>query len=68
MIKNQTKLIDLDTELVWNAQRTRGVDIDNGPLERPTQTWILILTDSKGERRFIPEGRVFEWYRTIPVE
>lgn len=64
MIKNQSKLIDLDTELEWKVdRRTRGVDIDNGPLERPTATWVLVLMNSKGERRFVPETRVLDWYR-----
>jgi hypothetical protein len=64
VIKNQTKLIDLETELEWKVdRRTRGIDIDNGPHKVPTQTWILILVNLRGERRFVPEKRVMDLYR-----
>jgi hypothetical protein len=64
MIKNQTKLIDLETNLEWRVdRRTRGEDIDNGPFGKPTQTWILILKNKMGDRRFVPEKRVFEMYK-----
>ncbi|HSI72059.1 MAG TPA: hypothetical protein VK934_02685 [Fimbriimonas sp.] len=64
MLKNQTKLIDLETEQEWLVdRRTRGQDIDNGPMGKPTQTWVLILKNRMGERRFVPEKRVFEMYK-----
>jgi hypothetical protein len=64
MIKNSTKLIDIETNLEWRVdRRTRGEDIDNGPMGKPTQTWILILKNRMGERRFVPEKRVFEMYK-----
>ncbi len=64
MVKNQSKLIDIETQHEWKVERrTRGVDIDNGPRALPTQTWVLILVDPKGERRFVPETRVFDLYK-----
>lgn len=64
MIRNQTTLIDNDTEVRWKVdRRTRGNDVDNGRFQKPTQTWILILLNSKGERRFVPEAKVLESYR-----
>jgi len=64
MIRNQTTLIDKEDDAPWKvARRTRGQDIDNGALNKPTQTWILVLMNSKGERRFVPEARALEQYR-----
>ena len=66
MLKNQTKIIEIESNTEWKVdRRTRGEDILNGPLGKPTQTWVLILVNRTGERRFIPEKRVWEWYKPI---
>jgi hypothetical protein len=63
-MKPTSVFIDLETEQPWTlVQRTRGADVDNGATKAPTPTWIMILTNPKGERRFVPEKRVLEWYR-----
>ena len=62
MIKNSSRLIDLENNGEWRVdKRTRGHDIVTN--DRPVQTWVLILSNSKGERRFIPETRVWEWFK-----
>lgn len=63
MIRNQTVLIEKENNSKWKVQRrTRGQDIVNGPYEKPTLTWVLVLENGTGERRFVPEGRIFEFY------
>jgi hypothetical protein len=67
MIKNVKSVIDIETESAWKIERrTRGVDIVTGPTSKPTQTWVLILTNKHGHRRFVPEHRIWEEFR--PVE
>ena len=64
MLKNQTKIIELEDNSEWRVdRRTRGEDIPNGPHGKPIQTWVLILKNRDGERRFVPEKRVWEWYK-----
>ena len=64
MLKSQSKLIDKEDNTEWRVdRRTRGQDLEGGQFDKPIQTWVLILTNRAGERRFIPEGRVWEWFR-----
>jgi hypothetical protein len=68
MLKNLSKVIELGTEEEWRVdRRTRGQDVENGPGSKPTQTWVLILSNKEGHRRFVPEGRVWEFYRPADV-
>ncbi|HEY0868674.1 MAG TPA: hypothetical protein VGE01_14915 [Fimbriimonas sp.] len=67
MLKNTKSVIDIETEASWRIERrTRGADIVTGPNAKPTQTWVLILTNKEGHRRFVPEARIWEQYK--PVE
>jgi len=65
MLKNQSLIVDKETGVEWRVERrTRGQDIDNGPTSKPTQTWVLVLTNKQGHRRFVPEGRITEYFET----
>lgn len=69
MLKNLTTVIDIQDNSDWRIdQRTRGRDIDNGPGTKPSQTWILVLSNKKGERRFVPEARFNEFFRLPETE
>jgi hypothetical protein len=64
MLKNQSTVVDRETGVEWRVERrTRGRDVDNGPDNKPTQTWVLVLTNKLGHRRFVPEGRITEFFR-----
>jgi len=64
MLKNLTKLIDIETNQEWRVdRRTRGEDIVAGPFAKPQQTWVFIMSNRNGERRFVAEGRVWEFFR-----
>jgi hypothetical protein len=66
MIKNQTQLVDNETQLTWKVlQRIKGQDMLTGQFEKPKSLWVLILVNQQGERRFIPEHRVLESYRLV---
>ena len=69
MIKNNSKLVELETSVAWKVERrTRGADVDNGPHAEPTRTWILVLTNAQGGRRFVPEKRIFEQYSLVSTD
>ena len=64
MLKNVKNLVDLENESTWKIERrTRGAEIDTGPASKPMQTWVLILTNKQGHRRFVPEHRIWEQFR-----
>jgi len=64
MLKSLTKLKDLETETEWRVERrTRGKDLEALKGGKPIQTWILILANQLGHRRFVPEARIWEFYR-----
>ena len=64
MLKSLTKLKDIETESEWRVERrTRGKDLEGHKGGKPIQTWILILSNPLGHRRFVPEARIWESYR-----
>lgn len=64
MLKNQTKVIDIETNQEWRVdRRTRGQDAPVGPGGKVQPTWVLILSNREGERRFIAEGRIWEFFK-----
>ncbi len=63
MLKNGTKLIDIETETEWRIEaRTRGKDIQR-PGEKPCASWVFVLSNRAGERRFVAEKRIEEFMR-----
>jgi hypothetical protein len=63
MVKNLTRMIDIETEMEWRVdKRTRGHD-RIVPGSKPMATWVLILSNREGERRFIAEDRITEFFR-----
>ncbi len=66
MLKSQTKLIDRETSTEWRLDcRTRGRDVIVDGKPDPKQTWILVLVDRQGHRRFVPEARVWEFFEPL---
>jgi hypothetical protein len=64
LLKKNERLVELETEDIWVFHcKTRGPDIDNGPGLKPTATWICILSNKVGDRRFIPETKIGELYK-----
>jgi hypothetical protein len=67
MLKNQATVVDRETGVEWRVERrTRGKDIDNGATAKATQTWIYILTNREGHRRFVPQERMAEFFNLEP--
>lgn len=63
MVKNHKNVIDLSNESRWKIERrTRGVDaVDQ--TGKQTQTWVLVLTNQLGHKRFVHEHRIWEQYK-----
>jgi hypothetical protein len=62
--KNSGKIIEIETGSEWTIKaRTRGKDQPGTDPTRPLQTWILILSNAQGHRKFVPEGRLWELFK-----
>ncbi len=69
MLKSLTKLKETETNEEWRVERrTRGKDLENAKGGKPIQTWVLILSNSLGYRRFVPEARIWEFYKLAEEE
>ena len=63
MLKNRTLVIDKETKTEWRVDaRTKGQDIVN-PEGKLTSTWVVVLSNKKGERRFVAESRVWDFFQ-----
>jgi hypothetical protein len=63
MLKNNTRVIDLETNVEWRVDaRTKGPD-HVSPEGKHTATWVVVLSNRAGERRFVPEQRVWEFFK-----
>lgn len=68
MIKNLTRMIDLETGERWRVQkRTRGTPRQLSADEIQL-TWVLVLVNKEGDRRFIAEERMLEFFRFEDAE
>lgn len=62
MLKNQTRLIDIETRGEWRVNaRTKGPDVTKEG--KTVATWVVVLSNRAGERRFVPEHRVQEFFK-----
>lgn len=62
MLKNQTIVIDLETRGEWRVDaRTKGPD-HVGADGKLAATWVVVLSNKQGERRFVPEHRFKEFF------
>jgi hypothetical protein len=62
--KSTGKIVEIESGSEWTIKaRTRGKDLPGTDPNRPTQTWILILANVHGHRKFVPEGRLWELFR-----
>jgi hypothetical protein len=70
VLKNQTRLIEIESNVEYKIdRRTRGADVPaSGPFETPKPVWVLILSNRKGEKRFVSEQRIWEFFRPIDSE
>lgn len=65
-LKSLTKLIEIETGKEWRVERrTRGKDAESADPSRPTQTWIIILSNPMGHKQFVPEERIWKLFRPI---
>ena len=65
MVKNHKSVIDLETQSHWKIERrTRGAEVDTGS-GKPMQTWVLVLTNRQGHRRFVHEHRIWEQFKPL---
>jgi hypothetical protein len=62
MLKNQTQIIDIETRGEWRVDaRTKGPEVVKDG--KPVSTWVIVLSNRKGERRFVAEHRVWEFFQ-----
>ncbi|AIE84688.1 hypothetical protein [Fimbriimonas ginsengisoli] len=65
MLKNQSTVVCKETGTEWRIERrTRGQDRDGGPGGKPIQTWVFVLTNKLGHRRFVAQERMAEFFGT----
>ncbi|MGV3617045.1 MAG: hypothetical protein ACO1SV_17095 [Fimbriimonas sp.] len=63
MLKNNTRVVDLETNVEWRVDaRTKGPDHINAD-GKQTASWVIVLSNKAGERRFVPEHRVWEFFQ-----
>jgi hypothetical protein len=68
-IKSGDRVIENESGTDWKIERrTRGQDAISPDTSRPVMTWIVILSNDKGYRQFIPENKFWTLFRPHGTE
>jgi len=63
-MKKFDRLIDIADNSEWTFDaRTRAPDRPSVGSAKATITWTIVLSNQKGERRFVPEERISDLYK-----